>query len=37
VRIKKKKKVKKATRKVDEDWEALKKAFREEGKGGKPK
>ena len=28
----KKKKVKRATRKVNKDWEALKKAFREAGK-----
>ena len=32
-----KKKAKKATGKVDKDWEELKKAFREAGKGGKPK
>ena len=31
---KKKKKIKRAARKVDKDWEALKKAFREAGKGG---
>lgn len=31
---KKEKKAKKAARKVDEDWEALKKAFKEAGKGG---
>jgi len=30
----KKKKAKKPTRRVDKDWEALKKAFREAGKGG---
>lgn len=35
--MKNKKKVRTVTRRVDEDWEVLKKAFREAGKGGKPR